>query len=123
MYFLAWGFYLNPITQVIKRIDPLDKNITLNAKEDILAAREAFDALTSSQQANISKQLKQKLLDAEAKWSALLNPASSFSLLPFHLLNGLILGVGYFLKTNKEGCFNFVRLSIIILTKQKVIRL
>jgi hypothetical protein len=78
------------------------KSITLDDQAAIEAARAAFDALTPSQQANISDQLKQKLLDAETELNALLNPASSFSLLPFHLLSGLIIGVIYFLKTKKE---------------------
>ena len=78
------------------------KSITLDDQAAIEAARAAFDTLTPSQQANISDQLKQKLLDAETELNALLNPASSFSLLPFHLLSGLIIGVIYFLKTKKE---------------------
>jgi hypothetical protein len=78
-------------------------DLTLDDQEDVEAARAAFDALSPSQQASISDELKQKLLDVEVELNALLNPESSFSLLPFHLLSGLIIVAVYFLKTKKEG--------------------
>ena len=96
---------LEQIQDVIEMIEDLKEpnDLTLDDQEDVEAARAAFDALSPSQQASISDELKQKLLDVEVELNALLNPESSFSLLPFHLLSGLIIVAVYFLKTKKEG--------------------
>lgn len=89
-------------------IDILDnlpdlETITLEDKDAIEAAREAFDALTPSQQANISNELRQKLLDAEAALAELEQPQGQVNLLPIHALSGIIITILYFIKAKKEG--------------------
>lgn len=96
------------VVETLEELPDLE-DITLDDQDAVEAARAAFDALTPSQQANISNALRQKLLDAEAAIEALLNaepepePDTPFNLLPFHLLSGLIIGIVYFLKAKKEG--------------------
>jgi hypothetical protein len=96
---------LEAIQAVINTLDALPdlEDITLEDKDDIEAARQAFNALTPAQQANISNELRQKLIDAEAALAALEQTQNQFNLLPIHLFSGLIIAILYFLKVKKEG--------------------
>jgi uncharacterized repeat protein (TIGR02543 family) len=96
---------LEAIQAVIETLEDLPdfEDITLEDKDDIEAARQAFNALTPAQQANISNELRQKLIDAEAALAALEQTQNQFNLLPIHLFSGLIIAILYFLKTKKEG--------------------
>jgi hypothetical protein len=78
--------------------------ITLNDEDQIVAARTAYDALTEDQQALVTNY--QELVDAEAKLASLnIQPALTldFSLLPYHLLGGLLILIGYFIKQRKKA--------------------
>jgi hypothetical protein len=91
---------------VVEMIDefPALIDITLDDEAEIVAARTAYDGLTPAQQALVSNY--QELLDAEAKIAelkAIVSPSDLFSLLPFHLLSGAIILIGFYLKKRKKA--------------------
>ena len=93
----------NVVIDMIDGFPELDL-ITLNDEDQIVAARTAYDALTEDQQALVTNY--QELVDAEAKLASLNNQPPltlDFSLLPYHLLGGLLIFIGYFIKQRKKA--------------------
>jgi hypothetical protein len=91
---------------VVEMIDDFPSliDITLDDETEIVAARTAYNALSSAQQALVSNY--QELLDAEAKIAelkAIVTPSDLFTLLPFHLLSGAIILIGFYLKKRKKA--------------------
>jgi hypothetical protein len=91
---------------VVEMIDefPVLSAITLSDEADIVAARTAYNALSSAQQALVNNY--QELLDAEAKIAELksmVSPSDLLTLLPFHLLSGAIILIGFYLKKRKKA--------------------
>jgi hypothetical protein len=93
----------NVVDEMIDEFPALNA-ITLSDEAEIVAARTAYDGLTPAQQALVSNY--QELLDAEAKIAelkAIVSPSDLFSLLPFHLLSGAIILIGFYLKKRKKA--------------------
>jgi hypothetical protein len=91
---------------VVEMIDdfPALIDITLDDETEIVAARTAYNALSSAQQALVSNY--QELVAAEAKIAelkAIVTPSDLFTLLPFHLLSGTIILIGFYLKKRKKA--------------------
>ena len=93
----------NEVSGMIAALPDL-ADITLDDEPEIVAARNAYDALTEKQKALMTNY--QDLLDAEARLAELksmVSASDSFSLLPFHLLSGAILLVGFLIKKRKQA--------------------
>ena len=93
----------NEVSAMIAALPDL-ADITLDDEAEIVAARNAYNALTPTQKALMTNY--QDLLDAEAKIAELksmVSPSDLFSLLPFHLLSGAILLVGFLIKKRKQA--------------------
>ena len=91
---------------VVEMIDDFPSliDITLDDETEIVAARTAYNALSSAQQALVSNY--QELVAAEAKIAelkAIVTPSDLFTLLPFHLLSGAIILIGFYLKKRKKA--------------------
>jgi hypothetical protein len=85
---------------------PSEEDVTLDHQAVIEAARDAYDALTTSQQGMVHGNTLQHLINAENALQRLLNPPMEFdffSLLPYHLASGLVVMILFFIKSKKQG--------------------
>jgi hypothetical protein len=83
---------------------PDEDDVTLDDQAAIEAARDAYEALTPAQKGMVSGETLQHLVNAENGLDRLLNPGFDFfSLLPYHLVSGLIIAALFFIKSKKQG--------------------
>jgi hypothetical protein len=84
---------------------PTGDDVTIDDQAAIESARTSYEGLTTNQKSMMSSTTLDHLTNAESALETLLNPSqpNAFSLLPFHLASGMILGVLYVVKLKKKG--------------------
>jgi hypothetical protein len=95
---------VDEVTEQILALPTAD-DVTLDDQEAIESARTAYEGLTPEQKSLMNSTTLDHLTNAESALETLLNPSqpNAFSLLPFHLASGVILGALYVLKLKKKG--------------------
>ena len=90
------------VTELIDALPNADA-VVLDDEAAIVAAREAYDALTPAQQALVDAATLNHLIADEEALLRLMSPSMSFwSILPFHLASGAIVILLAFLKSKKK---------------------